>query len=143
MEIYDMQYLKEEELKEINCKPLEYFEEKFGETLYDESTQKCLLEDLADQNLTEYVKCITGVIKESRHNFKELSGAAMQKAASNGNIEIMTYLADEGADISIAKKNGTDEIKQVIADRERKAFSEKLGKMIPQATKQNQSKLKI
>lgn len=138
-----MHYLKEEELKELDSKPLEYFEEKFGETLYNESTQKCLLEDLADQNLTEYVKCITSVIKESQHDFKELSGAAMQKAASNGNIEIMTYLADEGADISIAKKNGTDEIKQVIADRERKAFSEKLGKMIPQAKKQNQSKLKI
>lgn len=138
-----MQYLTEGELNKMNSKPLEYFEEKFGETLYEESTQKCLLEDLAEQNLTSYVKCIAGVIKESQHNFKDLSAAAMQKSACNGNIEIITYLADEGADISIAKEYGTDEIKQVIADRERKAFSEKLGRMIPQAKKQNQLKIKI
>ena len=135
-----MNYMTEKELKDHNMTPKEFLEGKFEETLYNETEQKFILEDVVNLGHVEYVKSLTKIIKESKHDFKEVSSAAIQAAATNGNIEIADYLLEQGANTDIAKEHGTGEIKDLIDDRERKSFSERLKNTTPQAKKQIQAK---
>jgi hypothetical protein len=135
-----MIYMTEKELKDHNMTPKEFLEGKFEETLYNETEQKFILEDVVNLGNVEYVKSLTNIIKESKHDFKEVSSAAIQAAATNGNIEIADYLLEQGANSDIAEEHGTGEIKDLIADRERKSFSERLKNTTRQAKKQIQAK---
>lgn len=135
-----MNYMTKKELNDHNITRKEYLEGKFEETLYDKNEQKFILQDVVNLGDVEYVKSLTNIIKESKHDFKEVSSAAIQAAATNGNIEIADYLLEQGANTDIAKEHGTREIKDLIADRERKIFSERLKNTTPQAKKQIQAK---
>lgn len=148
---------------------VEYLEERYGEDLYEEYTKAKVFSDAATKgknNILEHyvekgfdVRAHGGnaLVESARSgelstveylinngvDVRENENSAIKWAAYHGQLKSVNLLAEHGADIKVALQHGTQEVKDSVAEAERKKFVERLKRTVPQAKKENQNKLKI